>query len=193
MARTQETSKQDILEAASKFIVLYGPSKFKARQLAEYMGISTQPLYQQFKNMLTLRDELLEYFYEKLKNDYDNNISQYTPIVNLMIGFSKFPNGHPIATEDLLKDLFSTKKDTAKKTANFSYELFLKFLSESSESDDLNEEEIRTLAYCLWISATGISNFMRSGTAVLTDDELGTYFNGVIKNMKKINLDKLKL
>ena len=51
MARTIKYSKEDILGKSVDFIKMYGYSKLTVRELANYIGCSTQPIFRLFSNM----------------------------------------------------------------------------------------------------------------------------------------------
>ena len=68
MARTVTFDKQHLLEKTMKFIKEKGINSMNARDLCEYIGCSTQPIFKNFGNMEGLENEIKEY----LKNYYEN-------------------------------------------------------------------------------------------------------------------------
>ena len=50
MSRTIKFSKEDILEKSVEFIKEQGYSKLTVRELAKYIGCSTQPIFKNYEN-----------------------------------------------------------------------------------------------------------------------------------------------
>lgn len=50
MARTIKYSKEDILEKSVEFIKEKGYSNLTVRELAKYIGCSTQPIFKNYEN-----------------------------------------------------------------------------------------------------------------------------------------------
>ena len=76
MARTIKYSKEDILEKSVDFIKMYGYSKLTVRELANYIGCSTQPIFKNYANLDMYKDELKLY----LRKDYSAFIHKYVDI-----------------------------------------------------------------------------------------------------------------
>ena len=76
MARTIKYSKEDILEKSVDFIKEQGYSKLTVRELANYIGCSTQPIFKNYANFDMYKDELKLY----LRKDYSAFIHKYVDI-----------------------------------------------------------------------------------------------------------------
>ena len=59
MVRTKVYTKEKILNVAEKILVDKGFSNLTARNIADTMGISTQPIYLEFVNMDDLKRTLI--------------------------------------------------------------------------------------------------------------------------------------
>ena len=73
MARTIKFSKEDILEKSVEFIKEKGYSNLTVRELAKYIGCSTQPIFKNYENFDEYKKDLKIY----LSNDYKSFISKY--------------------------------------------------------------------------------------------------------------------
>lgn len=73
MARTISFSKEDIMNKSVEFIKEYGYSKLTVRELAKYIGCSTQPIFKNYDNFDLYKEDLKIY----LRNDYTNFINKY--------------------------------------------------------------------------------------------------------------------
>ena len=70
MARKIKYSKEDILEKSIDFIKEYGYSKLTVRELAKYIGCSTQPIFKNYSNFDEYKVDLKKY----LRKDYESFI-----------------------------------------------------------------------------------------------------------------------
>ena len=68
--RRKVYTKDQILKAAHEVVLESGFEKFTARNVAKKMGISTQPIYLEFKNMEDLKRTLLQ----KIQTDLTRNL-----------------------------------------------------------------------------------------------------------------------
>jgi AcrR family transcriptional regulator len=84
MARTIKYSKEDILEKSVDFIKMYGYSKLTVRELANYIGCSTQPIFKNYANFDMYKDELKLY----LRKDYSTFIHKYVDIKDYLYTIS---------------------------------------------------------------------------------------------------------
>lgn len=73
MARKIKFSKEDILEKSVIFIKEKGYSNLTVRELAKYIGCSTQPIFKNYENFDMYKNDLKKY----LRNDYESFIHKY--------------------------------------------------------------------------------------------------------------------
>ena len=73
MARKIKYSKEEILEKSVLFIKEKGYSNLTARELAKYIGCSTQPIFKNYDTFDAYKKDLKEY----LRIDYSNFINKY--------------------------------------------------------------------------------------------------------------------
>ena len=73
MARTITYSKEDILDKSVEFIKKYGYSKLTVRELAKFIGCSTQPIFKNYINFDMYKEDLKIY----LRKDYTSFINKY--------------------------------------------------------------------------------------------------------------------
>jgi len=84
MARKIKYSKEDILEKSVQFIKDQGYSKLTVRQLAKYIGCSTQPIFKNYENFDIYKDDLKFY----LRKDYSSFIRKYIDIKDYLYTIS---------------------------------------------------------------------------------------------------------
>lgn len=119
MTRTIKYKKEDILKKSINFIKDYGYSKLTARELAKFIGCSTQPIFKNYNNFNMYKNDLKTY----LRKDYTNFISKY------------------IDKNDYLYTISYAYALYAKKEPNIFFSLFMADLTESRTiSEVLNTE-----------------------------------------------------
>ena len=84
MARTIKFSKEDILEKSVEFIKEKGYSNLTVRELAKYIGCSTQPIFKNYTNFDMYKDDLKFY----LRKDYSSFIRKYIDIKDYLYTIS---------------------------------------------------------------------------------------------------------
>ena len=128
MARTVKYSKEEILERSIDFIKKYGYSKLTVRELAKYIGCSTQPIFKNYDNFDMYKKDLKDY----LLKDYLAFVYKYVDI------------------EDYLYTISYAYALYAKKEPNMFFSLFMADLAGSrtvSEvlNTDWNKETINAM------------------------------------------------
>ena len=84
MARTIKYSKEDILEKSVDFIKEHGYSKLTVRELAKYIGCSTQPIFKNYANIDMYKEDLKIY----LRRDYSEFVDKYIDIKDYLYTIS---------------------------------------------------------------------------------------------------------
>ena len=84
MARIIKFSKEDILEKSVKFIKEKGYSNLTVRELAKYIGCSTQPIFKNYENFDMYKEDLKFY----LRKDYSSFIRKYIDIKDYLYTIS---------------------------------------------------------------------------------------------------------
>lgn len=128
MARTIKYSKEEILKKSVEFIKEQGYSKLTVRELAKYIGCSTQPIFKNYDNFDMYKKDLKDY----LLKDYLAFVYKYVDI------------------EDYLYTISYAYALYAKKEPNMFFSLFMADLAGSrtvSEvlNSDWNKETINAM------------------------------------------------
>lgn len=92
MARKKTITKDQILAAAFEVATTEGFSKFTARNIANKMNCSTQPIYLEFKNMDDLKQALFAQIYEYLKHEVFPVVHTGNTIIDLAVNYIDFAN-----------------------------------------------------------------------------------------------------
>ncbi|WP_091528934.1 TetR/AcrR family transcriptional regulator [Alkalibacterium subtropicum] len=82
--------KEHILEAALELMKDEGFQNFTARRIAEYLNASTQPIYKEFDSMDHLRENLLEYVKENIRQEVFKGTKDKIDLVSVCANYIHF-------------------------------------------------------------------------------------------------------
>ncbi len=125
MARTVTFSKEYLMKKSVEFIKKYGYSNLTVRELAKYIGCSTQPIFKNYANFELYKSDLKNY----LRKDYEIFINKYIDL------------GNYLYTISYAYSLY------AKKEPNVFYSLFMTELAGTRTIDEVlnTERNIKTI------------------------------------------------
>ncbi|REK76817.1 TetR/AcrR family transcriptional regulator [Paenibacillus paeoniae] len=185
MPPRSEVTKEKVLSAAFELVRKQGFEALSARNIAETIGCSTQPIYSLFNSI----DELKERIYDKAAQYARDCMLAYqdsdnSPALNVTIGFLHF------AQEE--KFLFRTLYLTGYKTYNphtdefLGEELMSRYLRYSKRLNYVSDEQMKRIFLKLTIYLIGIGTLLNSRTLELDMDEA----TGMIREMYEMLLQK---
>lgn len=96
MARKKTITREHILSAVFEVISTEGFSGFTARNIANKMKTSTQPIYLEFKNMDELRNVFIDRVTAGLRNEVYNQRYTDDCIVDLTVNYVKFASENSV-------------------------------------------------------------------------------------------------
>ncbi|MBV7392452.1 MULTISPECIES: TetR/AcrR family transcriptional regulator [Enterococcus] len=177
--RRKVYTKDQILKAAYEVVEGEGFSGFTARNIAKKMGISTQPIYLEFKNMGDLKNTLLDEICNHLYYDVFPEVRTGDTIIDLGLNYVYFAKEQ----NNLYNALYVQEYGGGKKMHDFSYKYFRQLVSEHPKYSKLDENHINALHVGSWITVTGIATLMSSGIISPTQDEIVHLLNRAIENV----------
>lgn len=104
MARKTKFTKEYIMDSSIKFIKEKGYEKLTVRELALYIGCSTQPIFKNYINFDTYKEDLKLY----LRKDYKNFISKELDKENYLLSISYLYALYALKEPNVFKSLFMT-------------------------------------------------------------------------------------
>ncbi|WP_207694970.1 hypothetical protein DOK67_0002723 [Enterococcus sp. DIV0212c] len=178
MVRKKVHTKQHILAAARELLIEKGFSFITARNVAEHMGISTQPIYLEFKNMEDLKLTLLKTTHEFLESEFFSVKQTSDSLANLGLNYIDFAK-----TENKLYiSLYIDQHSYGQELRQLSYELFQKIVKKDLRYTDSSTEQLEKLHMNLLIAATGLASLTSSGVLTQTEEQLISAFKTVEQN-----------
>ncbi|MDN6640238.1 MAG: TetR/AcrR family transcriptional regulator [Tetragenococcus sp.] len=155
-------TREHILKAAYDLIEREGFSNFTARNVATQMGVSTQPIYLEFKNMEDLKQSLIEAILKELTKKVFSVEHTGDKLIDISINYIDFAQKNP----RLFMAMYLDEKGGGKTTYDHSYSFFKESTLQQKEYKDLTDEYIKALFHATWITLTGLAALMMSKVLV---------------------------
>jgi len=168
MVRKKVYKKEHILAAAMEMVEKDGFNKFTARNIAKYMGISTQPIYLEFKNMDDLKESVLEAIFDDLFHNVFPVEVTGDPLVDTALNFIRYANKNP----RIFRALYVEESGLGYRIYDRSFQEFYQMVKNSEKYKDTDEVHIDALHIRTWITATGLSVLTSSGIFKPTQEQL---------------------
>lgn len=90
MARKIKFSKEDILKGGISFVKEYGEEKLCARDVAAYIGCSTQPIFKNYKNFFEFKLDIKKELYNEYKIFINNMIDKNHYLFSISYAYALF-------------------------------------------------------------------------------------------------------
>ncbi|MBF8807700.1 MAG: TetR/AcrR family transcriptional regulator [Enterococcus lacertideformus] len=168
MARKKTITKDQILAAAFEVATTEGFAKFTARNIANKMNCSTQPIYLEFKNMDELKQALFVQIYDYLKYEVFPVVHTGNTIIYLAFNYINFAKRE----KKLYSSLYLEEYGGGSDMQNFSYNYFFEMVKKDPEYAELSTEQINSLHNTTWIIATGLAALMSSNIIHPTNEQI---------------------
>lgn len=186
--RRKVYTKDQILKAAHEVVLESGFEKFTARNVAKKMGISTQPIYLEFKNMEDLKRTLLQKIETDLTRKFMSQPITGDLIVDAPVHYVEFALKKP----KLFKALFVDPKGGGPIMYEYSVEFYKELSKQSRRFGKLPKEEFELLHLEAWIVVNGLITMLLAGIITLTREELIELVQQLIEDIsegKKFKFD----
>lgn len=186
--RRKVYTKDQILKAAHEVVLESGFEKFTARNVAKKMGISTQPIYLEFKNMEDLKRTLLQKIETDLTRKFMSQPITGDLIVDAPVHYVEFALKKP----KLFKALFADPKGGGPIMYEYSVEFYKELSKQSRRFGKLPKEDFELLHLEAWIVVNGLITMLLAGIITLTREELIELVQQLIEDIsegKKFKFD----
>lgn len=186
--RRKVYTKDQILKAAHEVVLESGFEKFTARNVAKKMGISTQPIYLEFKNMEDLKRTLLQKIETDLTRKFMSQPITGDLIVDAPVHYVEFALKKP----KLFKALFVDPKGGGPIMYEYSVEFYKELSKQNRRFGKLPKEDFELLHLEAWIVVNGLITMLLAGIITLTREELIELVQQLIEDIsegKKFKFD----
>lgn len=178
MVRKKVYTKQHILVSARELLIKKGFSYITARNVAEHMGISTQPIYLEFKDMADLKVTLLKTTHEIIEKKFFYGQPTTDCVVNFGLNYIKFAK----EANPLYLSLYLDHHSYGQELQELSFEMFEKHIEEDENFTSLTLEQRKKLHMNVWIVVTGLASLTVSGIMGLSEEATIAILKRVEKN-----------
>jgi AcrR family transcriptional regulator len=181
MARSTKFTKEELLIKGVEFIRTYGIEKLNARDLAKYVGCSTQPI---FKNWNTL-EEYKQDLKIELRKDYSSFINKYVDKEDYLYTISYAYAMYAKEESNIFKALFITELAGSRTTREVldtdrnrpTIESMIKQYNVSLKEAESIYRDVRFYTH-------GIATQLCCKSIVLDDKELSQLIKNIITKLK---------
>lgn len=183
MVRKKVYKKQQILKAAYDLLIEKGFSFITARNVAEYMGISTQPIYLEFKNMEDLKLTLVRTTHESIENDFFSKAQTPNSCANFGLNYINLATSN----KKLYMSLYIDNHSYGQELHRLLFDSFQKSMLDDKNYATASKEQLEKLHMNVWIVAAGLASLIISGILHRTEDQLIATFKSVEQNTMKLS------
>lgn len=185
-----KTTEEDIINAAYQIVREEGMKKLTARNVAQRLGTSVQPIFRAFVNM----EELEEVVMEKIKNTYReyimNSVSAEDALMGTVMAYIRFAR-----EENHLFQILhmSDRYDFAKTQEISSVDINVEIVKVMAEMEKITVEEAALLYQATFFTAHGIASMVATNHCQFTEAEIGNLLENVFNGLSmKIKSEKEK-
>lgn len=182
MARKKTIMKSSILDTAYQVVRTEGFSGFTARNIANEMNCSTQPIYLEFKNMDDLKKELMIKIEEHLTETVYSQERSGKPVLNDALNYLHFAEEEPV----FFKALYLENSLNAKKMHTISKNIVLESFEKDKKTKDLDDDEKEKVFNLFWAGVHGAASMIAEGLLDLDEEDVEDYTAQTLKTCVKI-------
>ncbi len=182
-------TREHILKAAYELIEKDGFSNFTARNVANQMGVSTQPIYLEFDNMEDLKQTLIKEIFDDLTKKVFSVEHTGDKVIDISINYIDFAQKNP----RLFMAMYLDEKGGGKAMYDLSYRFFKETLLQEKEYQNLSEEYIEALFHGTWITITGLATLMLSKVIVPSRQQTISIIENSVNAILESNYEDINL
>ena len=181
MRKTKFTKKM-ILDKAAKFVQTYGFDELTTRNLADYMKMSTQPIYKQFDSIRDLKQALVANYYVKLHQDFQKEFQNPKVLADFAQHFVIY---NQKCYDLFLHIFFHPKKKNTTCTAiqDISQQFFCELIQSDPQLCHLEEKEQRQLQEQYFLLLVGSVMTHRCFLEVKQENKLMLQLNSLVESL----------
>jgi AcrR family transcriptional regulator len=181
MARTIKFSKEDIMKKSVDYIKENGYTKLTVRELAKYIGCSTQPLFKNYDNFELYKEDLKIY----LRKDYENFIFKYINeddyLYTISYAYALYAKKEP----NIFSSLFMTELAGSRTVEEvLSTERNIKTINAMKRQYDISLEKAKKIYRDVRFYTHGIATQLAVKSIKLSDKELSDLITKNIEIIK---------
>ena len=167
MPPAQKTGKDEIINAAFDIVKEKGFCNLNARAIAKMLGVSTQPIFSNFKNMEDLKMEIVRkassFYFAMLEEEEKSG--KYSPYKARDMGYIRFAREE----KNLFRLLFMDKRSSDVK---FPTDDASKEIEIISDSLSFSEDKASRMHALLWFFVHGIASLIVTESLEISEEDI---------------------
>ncbi len=172
-------TKEEIVDAAIELVRSQGVEALTARELGQFLGTSSRPIFTAFENMVDLKNNVVKkcifIFEERCKREISNSdCPQYKSIGNAYISFST-------EERNLFKLLFMRDRSDE---SQYGYDAFDIPLMSAMKQSGVEEYVAELLHTEMWIWVHGVATMIATGYIEWNSELISTMMTDVFTALK---------
>lgn len=171
MPPKKRISEDDIIKAGLNVISKYGIDGFNAREIANELECSTQPIFSNFTNMEDLRESVYQSAKDYFNEQKMMRISEKTPLFAMVMEYVNFADKQ----KNLFRFLFMNNKFDAPNLYDFMDSSNKEVIDMVKELTDLDSEHVLEFTEMMVFYVYGMARTLATRTITLEEEELKRY------------------
>lgn len=180
MARTLRFSKDELINGGVSFIQKYGIESMCARNVSEFIGCSTQPIFKNFSNFDEFKKSIKEQMYNDYKIFINEIIEEEHHLFTISYGYALYSK----TEKNIFNALFNTSlagTRTIEKIINAEKNSIV--IKNSCKEFNISKHESEELFIKTRFFTHGISMQLSSETLEISDDDLKLLIKNTIAQL----------
>ncbi|MCX4365444.1 MAG: TetR/AcrR family transcriptional regulator [Bacilli bacterium] len=179
MPPIKKYSKDKIVETALEIAKKEGFEKLNARRIAKELKSSVNPIFNNFKNMDELKDEVYKEIYGIYKNYMNNGKKEENSYRGMGVGYIKFAKDYP----EFFKIIFMKKYELDAENFILADAEGNDVIKEGQKLTGLSFEEQKKFHVRVWIFTHGIACLVATKTITIEDEEIVDLLQNTVREM----------
>ena len=175
-----KTTQEDIINASYQIVREEGMKKLTARNVAQRLGTSVQPIFRAFVNM----EDLEEVVMEKIKNTYKeyimNSVSLEDSLMGTVAAYIKFAREEKQLFQILhMSDRYGISKTQEISTGDMNVEI----VKVIAQMEKITMEEAALIYQAIFFTAHGMASMVATNHCGFSDEEVGQILENVFDGL----------
>ena len=177
MARKKTIMKEDILDNAYEVVRTEGFEGFTARNIAQRMNCSTQPIYLEFKNMDDLKNEIVTKITDYLKQTVFAQEKEDNQLLNAASNYIDFAHDE----KTFFKAIYLENRLDEQQMHQIAKDKLKEILA---DNDRYSEKDLNSLFAHFWTSVHGIASMTAQEVIPFDKEDNSHYLERLLDMLK---------
>ena len=187
MSTKIKIQKEDLIKGAVKIIRTKGIEDLSARNLAKFVGCSTQPIFRIFENMDDLKSCVYNDVYEIQTRYTNDGVTHQVPFIGIGLSYIEFAQKE----KNLFKFLFMSSNSKYNNILDMAEnEQGQKYTELIEKSTGLSHGSSKQIYINTWLIIHGLASMIATTNCELSKDEIETIIFDAFKGYRQVLMNK---